>query len=128
MSPEAGPIMRPADQLLLPFLLLAVASVAAAGGSWENGYGSILRLPSSSPRRFPRSAAVDLIHALNLHPADASPPLSTAGVEGALAPAGTLVERPIRIASFANGGAATSVEDLGHHAGYYRLPNTHDAR
>ena len=66
--------------------------------------------------------------ALNLHPADASPPLSTAGVEGALAPAGTLVERPIRIASFANGGAATSVEDLGHHAGYYRLPNTHDAR
>ncbi|NP_001141041.1 Serine carboxypeptidase-like precursor [Zea mays] len=128
MSPEAGPIMRPADQLLLPFLLLAVASVAAAGGSWENGYGSILRLPSSSPRRFPRSAAVDLIHALNLHPADASPPLSTAGVEGALAPAGTLVERPIRIASFANGGAATSVEDLGHHAGYYRLANTHDAR
>jgi vitellogenic carboxypeptidase-like protein/serine carboxypeptidase-like clade 4 len=22
----------------------------------------------------------------------------------------------------------SSAEDLGHHAGYYRLPNTHDAR
>ena len=123
--------MRPAGQLLLPLLLLAAAAVAvASGGSWEDGHGSILRLPSSSsPRRFPRSAAVDLIRALNLHPADASPPLSTAGVEGALAPAGTLVERPIRLASFADAGdAGTSVEDLGHHAGYYRLPNTHDAR
>lgn len=119
--------MRPAGQLLLPLLLLAIA--AGAAGSWEDGHASILRLPSSSPRRSPRSAAVDLIRALNLHPADASQPLSTAGVEGALAPAGTLVERPIRLASFANGGGAgTSVEDLGHHAGYYRLPNTHDAR
>ena len=120
--------MRPAGRLLLrvlPLLLLA----AATAGSWEDGHGSILRLPSSSPRRFPRSAAVDLIRALNLHPSDASPPSSTAGVEGALASAGTLVERPIRLASFADAGdAGTSVEDLGHHAGYYRLPNTHDAR
>ncbi|KAJ1290880.1 hypothetical protein BS78_02G276800 [Paspalum vaginatum] len=109
--------------LLLPLLL--AAAVAAAGSSEDGG---ILRLPSSSPRhlapQLPRSAAVDLIRALNLHPADASPRLPTA--DGVPAPAGTLVERPIRLASLATGGV--SVEDLGHHAGYYRLPNTHDAR
>lgn len=127
--------MRPDGQrpplllLLFPLLLLAVAAATAAAavsGSWEDG--SVLRLPSSYPRRFPRSAADDLIRALNLHPADASPPLSTAGVQGALAPAGALVERPIRLASLADSDGGTSVGDLGHHAGYYRLPDTHDAR
>jgi vitellogenic carboxypeptidase-like protein/serine carboxypeptidase-like clade 4 len=118
-----GPAGRSPALVLLGLLLLAVS---AARGSPDGG--SVLRLPSSAPRhlapRFPRSAAVDLIRALNLHPADASPRPATAG--GAPAPAGTLVERPIHLASLAAEG--TSVKDLGHHAGYYRLPNTHDAR
>ncbi|KAG2636902.1 hypothetical protein PVAP13_2NG492600 [Panicum virgatum] len=119
--------MEPAGRspalVLLGLLLLAVS---AARGSPDGG--SVLRLPSSAPRhlapRFPRSTAVDLIRALNLHPADASP--RPVPADGAPAPAGTLVERPIRLAALA--GEGSSVEDLGHHAGYYRLPNTHDAR
>ncbi|KAG2645323.1 hypothetical protein PVAP13_2KG363470 [Panicum virgatum] len=118
-----GPASRSPALVLLGLLLLAVS---AARGSPDGG--SVLRLPSSAPRhlapRFPRSAAVDLIRPLNLHPADASP--RPAAADGAPAPAGTLVERPIRLASLAAEG--TSVKDLGHHAGYYRLPNTHDAR
>ncbi|TVU39296.1 hypothetical protein EJB05_12709 [Eragrostis curvula] len=84
--------------------LLGLLLVAAAAASPEN----FLRLPSSAPRqlapRFPRSDAVDLIRALNLHPADASPRRPSAG--DAAAPAGTLVERPLRLASLADGGGA----------------------
>ncbi|KAK8460396.1 hypothetical protein SEVIR_2G324100v4 [Setaria viridis] len=124
-----GPVARSPALVLVGILLLAASP---ARGSPDGG--SFLRLPSSAPRhlapRLPRSAAVDLIRALNLHPADASPRPATAGA--APAPAGTLVERPIRLASLAAGGGVasegTSVKDLGHHAGYYRLPNTHDAR
>lgn len=112
----------------LAFLgLLLLAAVAATRSSQYDG--SLLRLPSSAPRhlspRSPRSAAVDLIRALNLHPAEASPRATTAGTP---APAGTLVERPIRLASLATEAGGTSVKDLGHHAGYYRLKNTYDAR
>ncbi|KAF8700781.1 hypothetical protein HU200_034138 [Digitaria exilis] len=122
-----GPTGRSPALALLGLLLLA--AVAAARGSQDDD-GSLLRLPSSAPRhlspRSPRSAAVDLIRALNLHPADASPRATT---NGAPAPAGTLVERSIRLAAEAGGVAGgTSVEDLGHHAGYYRLNNTYDAR
>jgi len=122
-GPPMGPAGRSPALVLLGLLLLAVS---AARGSPDGG--SVLRLPSSAPRhlapRFPRSTAVDLIRALNLHPADASP--RPVPADGAPAPAGTLVERPIRLAALA--GEGSSVEDLGHHAGYYRLPNTHDAR
>ncbi|KAK3127019.1 hypothetical protein QOZ80_7AG0567020 [Eleusine coracana subsp. coracana] len=105
--------------------LLLVATAGASAASPED----FLRLPSSAPRqlapRFPRSDAVDLIRALNLHPADAS---SRGGrLAGAGDAAGTLVERPLGLASMAGSGGP-SVEDLGHRAGYYRLPNTYDAR
>ncbi|GJN07459.1 hypothetical protein PR202_ga25292 [Eleusine coracana subsp. coracana] len=108
---------------LLGLLLIATAGASAASPE------DFLRLPSSAPRqlapRFPRSDAVDLIRALNLHPADAS---SRGGrLAGAGDAAGTLVERPLGLASMAGSGGP-SVEDLGHRAGYYRLPNTYDAR
>ncbi|KAE8767257.1 Histidine kinase 5 [Hordeum vulgare] len=55
-----------------------------------------------------------------------------AGVgRGDALPAGTIVERPIRLASLVavdDGGGNTSVSNLGNHAGYYCLPTTHDAR
>ncbi|KAI4997649.1 hypothetical protein ZWY2020_052991 [Hordeum vulgare] len=55
-----------------------------------------------------------------------------AGVgRGDALPAGTITERPIRLASLVagdDGGGNTSVSNLGNHAGYYRLPTTHDAR
>jgi vitellogenic carboxypeptidase-like protein/serine carboxypeptidase-like clade 4 len=36
---------------------------------------------------------------------------------------GQLLERRVTLPGLPEG-----VADLGHHAGYYRLPNTHDAR
>jgi hypothetical protein len=106
-------------------LLVAAASLASAASPGD----FLLRLPSSAPRqlapRSPSSDAVDLIRALNLHPTDASSRL----VAGPGDAAGPLVERPLRLASMAAGGGVDpSVEGLGHRAGYYRLPNTHDAR
>uniref|UniRef100_A0A3B6CE25 Carboxypeptidase n=1 Tax=Triticum aestivum TaxID=4565 RepID=A0A3B6CE25_WHEAT len=111
-------------------LLLLLAAAAAAAPEHE----SLLRLPSSARSlapKTPRSAGADLIRALNLHPRDASPrrPVGVGGSDAL--PAGTLVERPIRLASLVagdDGGGGTSVSNLGHHAGYYRLPTTHDAR
>ncbi|XP_044334557.1 serine carboxypeptidase-like [Triticum aestivum] len=124
-----GPTGQPRALLLL--LLAAAAAVAAAPE-----HESLLRLPSSARSlapKTPRSAGADLIRALNLHPRDASPRRpGGVGVGGGDAlPAGTLVERPIRLASLVagdDGSGDTSVSNLGHHAGYYRLPTTHDAR
>ncbi|KAG8080579.1 hypothetical protein GUJ93_ZPchr0007g5822 [Zizania palustris] len=109
-------------------LLLILLAAAAAAASPEDG--TPLRLPVSERpvyTQLPRSAAADLIRALNLQPRDASVSRRDGDED---VPAGTLVERPINLASMATGsaGGAPSVGDLGHHAGYYRLPNTHDAR
>ena len=124
-----GPVARSRALVLLGLILLAVST---ARGSPDGG--SFLRLPSSAPRhlapRPPRSDAVDLIRALNLHPRDAFPS-RPGGVGSDAVPAGTLTERPIHLASLVTGSDAdgnTSVSNLGHHAGYYRLANTHDAR
>ncbi|XP_037469486.1 serine carboxypeptidase-like [Triticum dicoccoides] len=113
-------------------LLLLLAAAAAAAPEHE----SLLRLPSSARSlapKTPRSTGAELIRALNLHPRDAFPRRPDGvGIGGSDAlPAGTLVERPIRLASLVagdDGGGGTSVSNLGHHAGYYRLPTTHDAR
>jgi hypothetical protein len=112
-------------RVILGLVLVAAASLASAASPGD----FLLRLPSSAPRqlapRSPSSDAVDLIRALNLHPTDASSRL----VAGPGDAAGSLVERPLRLASMAAGGGVDpSVEGLGHRAGYYRLPNTHDAR
>jgi vitellogenic carboxypeptidase-like protein/serine carboxypeptidase-like clade 4 len=117
----------------LLLLLAAVAAAAAAAPVDE----TFLRLPSS-PRpldpKSPRAVGADLIRALNLHPSDAFPRHVGVGAGGDAVPAGALTERPIRLASLVAGtgsedaGGNTSVTNLGHHAGYYRLANTHDAR
>ncbi|XBJ04933.1 hypothetical protein VPH35_023796 [Triticum aestivum] len=121
--------MGPTGQCRTLLLLLLAAAAAAAAPEHE----SLLRLPSSARSlapKTPRSAGADLIRALNLHPRDAFPRRpGGVGVGGSDAlPAGTLVERPIRLASLVAGDDGTSVSNLGHHAGYYRLPTTHDAR
>lgn len=125
--------MGPAGQSRTLLLLLLVAAAAAAPE-----HESLLRLPSSARSlapKTPRSAGADLIRALNLHPRDAFPRrpggVGVGSSDADALPAGALVERPIRLASLVagdDGGGDTSVSNLGHHAGYYRLPNTHDAR
>lgn len=93
-------------------LLVCLAAAVAAAG--VDG----LQLPREA--NFPAAQAERLIRALNLLPKEAGP--SGAGDTPSVAP-GELLERRVRLPGLPEG-----VGDLGHHAGYYRLPNTHDAR
>ncbi|KAH0463390.1 hypothetical protein IEQ34_007972 [Dendrobium chrysotoxum] len=97
--------------LLLFFLF---TSLCAAGEIADD-----LSLPVDAG--FPAFTAKKLIRALNLVPKDLSPDHATA----ADVLPGSIIERPLRLSGFSN---ESSVEDLGHHAGYYRLPHSHDAR
>ena len=125
--------MGPTGQSRLLLLLLLAVAAAAAAAAAAPVDETFLHLPSSvrplAPKT-PRSVGADLIRALNLHPRDASPHRRF-GVGSDAVPAGTLTERPIHLASLVAGNGSdgdASVGNLGHHAGYYRLANTHDAR
>jgi vitellogenic carboxypeptidase-like protein/serine carboxypeptidase-like clade 4 len=100
-----------ATSRLLVFLCLAAVAVAAAGED-------TLRLPRDAS--FPKVQAERLIRALNLLPKEAG--AGPAGDGDGVAP-GELLERRVRLP-----GVPDGVSDLGHHAGYFRLPHTHDAR
>jgi vitellogenic carboxypeptidase-like protein/serine carboxypeptidase-like clade 4 len=96
----------------LPVLLcLAAVAVTAAMAAGEGG----LRLPRDAT--FPAAQAERLIRALNLLPKEKG------GGDGPSVAPGELLERRIRLP-----GVPDGVGDLGHHAGYFRLPHTHDAR
>ncbi|CAL5024503.1 unnamed protein product [Urochloa decumbens] len=101
-----------ATSRILVFLCLAAAVAVAAAGQ------DTLRLPRDAT--FPAAQAERLIRALNLLPKEAGPARS--GDAPSVAP-GELLERRVRLP-----GAPDGVSDLGHHAGYFRLPHTHDAR
>ncbi|PKA48059.1 Serine carboxypeptidase 3 [Apostasia shenzhenica] len=94
---------------LFAFVLIASETLPAIG----------LVLPSGPG--FPSSTAKKLIRALNLLPKDRSSVHSAADDP----PPGSIVERPLRFSSCLRGNP---VENLGHHAGYYRLAHTHDSR
>jgi vitellogenic carboxypeptidase-like protein/serine carboxypeptidase-like clade 4 len=93
----------------LILLVVVLAASACAEG---------LRLPRDA--KFPAAQAERLIRSLNLLPKEAGP--TGAGDVPSVAP-GELLERRVTLPGLPQG-----VGDLGHHAGYYRLPNTHDAR
>lgn len=79
-----------------------------------------LSLPETA--RFPALDAERLIRALNLIPKDAD---ADSGRDSAGDLGKRIVERRFAFPGLSEGG---SVEDLGHHAGYYKLPHSHDAR
>jgi len=97
---------------LLVFLCLAAAVAVAAAGE------DALRLPRGAS--FPAAQAERLIRALNLLPRESGP---VGSGDGPTVAPGELLERRVRLP-----GAPDGVQDLGHHAGYFRLPHTHDAR
>ncbi|OVA17989.1 Peptidase S10 [Macleaya cordata] len=76
-----------------------------------------MRIPSSA--NFPTTQAEKLIRQLNLFPKDAE-----AVDESVVAP--KIVEKRFRFPNLADSGV--SVEDLGHHAGYYKIEHSHAAR
>ncbi|RWW70267.1 hypothetical protein BHE74_00022061 [Ensete ventricosum] len=71
---------------------------------------------------FPAPQAERLIRALNLVPKEIC---ADVGSAAAAAASGRLVEKRVRFPGLSGGGP--SVEELGHHAGYYRLPHSHAA-
>lgn len=77
---------------------------------------------SSNPK-FPKSQAEKLIRELNLFPKDAEP-VNAVGRES---PKG-LVETRLRFPGIDYSDASVSVEDLGHHAGYYKIKHSSAAR
>ncbi|XP_020600228.1 serine carboxypeptidase-like [Phalaenopsis equestris] len=101
--------------LFLFTIILASASFAAGDIGDED-----LTLPIDAS--FPAAAAEKFIRALNLLPRDPSPQPPAAVADDRLGP---IVGKPLRLTSFAG---EVSVDDLGHRAGYYRLPHAYDAR
>lgn len=81
-----------------------------------------------SGSNFPSLQAEKLIRELNLFPKE-----KVNIVEGRESPLlavtdKRIVEKKFKFPNLVESGSGVSVEDLGHHAGYYKLPHSHDAR
>jgi len=113
MTPAFSPI------LLLSLLLLSPLSspIGIPDASGES--------QSSAVPNFAKAEAQKLIRGFNLRPKH---DINTGPGAAAESPVGgpMLVEKPLRLPVL--GDAGNSIQDLGHHAGYYRLPDTKDAR
>ena len=104
----------------LPVLLCLAAVAVVVAGAAAAGEGG-LRLPRDAT--FPAAQAERLIRALNLLPREKEAGPGAGGGDGPSVAPGELLERRVRLP-----GVPDGVGDLGHHAGYFRLPHTHDAR
>jgi serine carboxypeptidase-like clade 4 len=102
------------------FLLFLLALLAASPATTAAGRGGAVH---------PVGFAERLIRDLNLVPGTGRPDALDEEWGGPAAP-GELVERKVRlpVATTGSGAEEPLVEELGHHAGYYRLPHTHAAR
>ncbi|KAL0460143.1 UNVERIFIED_CONTAM: Serine carboxypeptidase 3 [Sesamum latifolium] len=100
---------------LLSFLL-SFATLSLA----ESRDGSFFTSPSNL--KFPKTQAEKLIRALNLFPKHEGSQHPTQDYNFG---ASRIVEKRLKFPLLGNSGA--SVQDLGHHAGYYKLPHTKDA-
>ena len=103
-------------QLSLSFLLLLLTSPFSCAKHANN------HLHLSSAAYFPKQQAEKLIKSLNLFPKDS---INIAPNDPSFA-APTIVEKSFSFPSL--GYSGPSVADLGHHAGYYGLPNSKAAR
>lgn len=87
--------------------------------------------PNPSPNRSrpyhraPRRFAADLIRDLNLFPALQH---GSDGTEHEIDDGPRIVEKKLNLEVLGDIGSDVSVEELGHHAGYYRLEHTHAAK
>ncbi|CAL5432199.1 unnamed protein product [Camellia sinensis] len=82
---------------------------------------------SSRLINFPETQAQKLIRGLNLFPKDDINTGRGSGVSPVGGASPLMVEKPLKFPVI-GGDSGTSIQDLGHHAGYYRLPHTIDAR
>ncbi|XP_052195079.1 serine carboxypeptidase-like [Diospyros lotus] len=116
--------MKPAAFSFVPFLFLVLLlfqsplSLSSSAKVDETETDPFL----SATLNFPKTQAQKLIRGLNLFPRN---DINRGGLH-VEPPAAPLVEKPLKI--HVHGDPRTSIQDLGHHAGYYRLPHTKDAR
>ncbi|KAL1558493.1 Serine carboxypeptidase-like 48 [Salvia divinorum] len=103
------------------FLFVFLVSMAVS--SAQTADDSLGASAFSSDFQFPTIQAEKLIRSLNLFPKRGAN--LHAGGEEVLG-ASPIVEKPVRFPFMAD--SEPSVKDLGHHAGYYKLPHTKDAR
>lgn len=108
-----------APLLLLSFVFLLLLLLLHSAN--PNPSPNTRRAYSRRPIRF----AEELIGDLNLLPGIEEVEGGDA-IEGFSSP--RLVERRLRLPILGDIGSEISVEQLGHHAGYYRLEHTHGAR
>ncbi|KAG9441736.1 hypothetical protein H6P81_017590 [Aristolochia fimbriata] len=100
------------------FLLFASLLLIFSPPSSSVSHDDHLILPPNS--NFPSQQAETLIRHLNLFPKDAN-------VESVDSPLPKIVEKRFQFPGL-TAKAGVSVDDLGHHAGYYKLAHSHDAR
>ncbi|KAL8501332.1 hypothetical protein ACS0TY_020757 [Phlomoides rotata] len=107
----------------LSFLFVFLVSVTVTFA--ERNGASISTSSTPSPNfEFPKTQAQKLIRSLNLFPKHEVNHHAVQD-DGDLC-ASRIVEKPLRFPFL--GDSSPSVQELGHHAGYYKLPHTKDAR
>ena len=106
------------SRISLLFLFLICVSPFSSATTYPTH--NDLRL--SSTAYLPKLQAEKLIRSLNLFPKDS---VNTRAEEPLLAP-GKIVEKKLKLPNL--GVSGPSIEDLGHHAGYYSLPHSKAAR
>ncbi|KAI4304701.1 hypothetical protein MLD38_040175 [Melastoma candidum] len=113
---ESSPSTFPALLLLSLLLALSTPFPSAAIRGLHH-----LKTPSP-PHVSPQGQAERLIRALNLFPNETVNLLAS----DPFASQSGIIEKRIKLT--VSGDSGSSIEDLGHHAGYYQLPNTKAAR
>ncbi|EEF32785.1 serine carboxypeptidase-like [Ricinus communis] len=110
------------EQKLTNFLFILFLSLLALSHGSDH-----LRLGKSS---FPSLQAEKLIRELNLLPEKDVNVIDRRddGVYDGVDGGGRIVEKRIKFPNVEGDYGAVSVEDLGHHAGYYKIANSHSAR
>lgn len=104
-------------KLISLLLCLLVASPLSSAGLVD---------PRFAASSFPSVHAEKLIRQLNLFPSE-DINVVKGGVVAGLTGGRRIVEKKLKFPGF-DVGTGFSVDDLGHHAGYYKLDHTHDAR
>lgn len=83
--------------------------------------------PRFAESSFPSVHAEKLIRQLNLFPKEDLNVVKGGEPGAGLAGGKKIIERKLKFPNI-GAGSGFSVDDLGHHAGYYKLDHTHDAR
>ena len=106
-------------RISVSLLLLTIISSFSSATYARNNIG----LGSSSTAYLPKLRAEKLIRSLNLFP---KKPIIRRSANDALFVPGKMVEKKFTFPNLCVSG--TSIEEFGHHAGYYSLPHSKVAR